>query len=217
MLTIEKLEFSRKLPRQKRSINTVAIILEAAAQVLHTKGEKAFSTKSVAERAGVSIGTLYQYFSNIDAILVALADLRRQRVSLQTRALLGRRDYSCSLEAPCALIQIFIDYYVHRAQMPRQSALIDELKKERRITPLDSEFVELMSACWSETQPGDSRMAMRLHAQVLLRALRGVLYVTMLEDESLLSSSALKDALLKIVIALEPAGFRMQSEAATRP
>lgn len=63
--------FQRRTPRQARSQATVVSILEAAAQVLQRADR--FNTNAVAERAGVSIGTLYQYFKDKDAILVALA------------------------------------------------------------------------------------------------------------------------------------------------
>jgi len=63
----------RRSPRQARASETVAAILEAAAQILEAGGFEAFTTNAVAERAGVSIGTLYQYFANKKALLLALA------------------------------------------------------------------------------------------------------------------------------------------------
>jgi AcrR family transcriptional regulator len=62
----------RKLPKQARSGATVEAILEAAAQVFERQGYAAGTTNRIAKRAGVSIGSLYQYFPNKDAILVAL-------------------------------------------------------------------------------------------------------------------------------------------------
>jgi len=62
----------RKLPKQARSGATVEAILEAAAQVFERQGYAAGTTNRIAERAGVSIGSLYQYFPNKDAILLAL-------------------------------------------------------------------------------------------------------------------------------------------------
>jgi AcrR family transcriptional regulator len=62
----------RKLPKQARSQTTVEAILEAAAQIFERYGYAAGTTNRIAERAGVSIGSLYQYFPNKDAILVAL-------------------------------------------------------------------------------------------------------------------------------------------------
>lgn len=63
---------SRKRPRQARSNALVAVILEAAAQVLAQQGAARFTTARVAERAGVSIGSLYQYFPSKAAILFRL-------------------------------------------------------------------------------------------------------------------------------------------------
>jgi AcrR family transcriptional regulator len=63
----------RKVPQQSRAEQTVASILEAAARVLETKGLAGLNTNAVAQRAGVSIGSLYQYFPGKDALIVALS------------------------------------------------------------------------------------------------------------------------------------------------
>ena len=62
----------RKMPRQARSLETVTVILEASARILESGGLHGFNTNAIAERAGVSVGSLYQYFPNKDAILLAL-------------------------------------------------------------------------------------------------------------------------------------------------
>ena len=62
----------RKQPKQARSAELVAVILEAAVQVLAQEGARRFTTARVAEKAGVSIGSLYQYFPNKAAILFRL-------------------------------------------------------------------------------------------------------------------------------------------------
>jgi AcrR family transcriptional regulator len=63
---------SRKQPKQARSTELVAAILEAAVQVLAKEGAQRFTTARVAEKAGVSVGSLYQYFPNKAAILFRL-------------------------------------------------------------------------------------------------------------------------------------------------
>lgn len=63
---------SRKQPQQARSNELVAAILDAAVQVLVKQGAQRFTTARVAERAGVSVGSLYQYFPNKAAILFRL-------------------------------------------------------------------------------------------------------------------------------------------------
>jgi AcrR family transcriptional regulator len=76
---------SRKQPVQARSNDLVAAVLDAAVQVLTSEGERRFTTARVAERAGVSVGSLYQYFPNKAAILFRLqSDEWRRTVALLT-------------------------------------------------------------------------------------------------------------------------------------
>jgi len=62
----------RKQPRQERSKQLVADILEAAIRVLARDGARRFTTVRVAEEAGVSVGSLYQYFPNKESLLFRL-------------------------------------------------------------------------------------------------------------------------------------------------
>lgn len=79
---------SRKQPKQARSSELVSAVLQAAAQVLAQEGAQRFTTTRVAEKAGVSIGSLYQYFPNKAAILFRLqVDEWRQTSELLRRIL----------------------------------------------------------------------------------------------------------------------------------
>lgn len=64
----------RKTPAQSRAVETVAAVLEAAARILEERGFAGYTTNAVAERAGVSVGSLYQYFPGKDALTVALIE-----------------------------------------------------------------------------------------------------------------------------------------------
>jgi AcrR family transcriptional regulator len=64
----------RKKPRQSRSVETVGVILEAAARILEQRDFAGYTTNAVAERAGVSIGSLYQYFPGKEALTAALIE-----------------------------------------------------------------------------------------------------------------------------------------------
>jgi AcrR family transcriptional regulator len=79
---------ARKHPQQTRSAQLVADILEAATRVLVRDGAYHFTTARVAEAAGVSVGSLYQYFPNKEAILFRLqANEWRQTMSQLERIL----------------------------------------------------------------------------------------------------------------------------------
>jgi AcrR family transcriptional regulator len=98
---------SRKQPRQARSTELVATILEAAAQVLAGEGAQRFTTARVAEKAGVSIGSLYQYFPNKASILFRLqSDEWRQTTELLRVILEDER--RPPLERLRALVHAFI-------------------------------------------------------------------------------------------------------------
>lgn len=88
----------RKRPGQSRAARTVDLILDAAADVLDRQGLEGYNTNFIAERAGVSIGSLYQYFPSKDAITAALIErghrqilqaIREQEFSNDWRSALG--------------------------------------------------------------------------------------------------------------------------------
>ncbi|NIF24350.1 TetR family transcriptional regulator [Candidatus Pantoea multigeneris] len=79
---------SRKSPKQARSARLVEAILQAATQVLLQEGMPRFTTARVAERAGVSIGSLYQYFPNKAALLFALQSDEWQQNGTLLRSIL---------------------------------------------------------------------------------------------------------------------------------
>lgn len=70
----------RKRPRQARSQATVDVIFEATIQVLLSQGSQRLTTTRVAERAGVSVGTLYQYYPNKQALLYAVLERHLDRI-----------------------------------------------------------------------------------------------------------------------------------------
>jgi AcrR family transcriptional regulator len=84
----------RKAPGQARSKETVNVILEASARILESEGLRGFNTNSAAAKAGVSVGSLYQYFPNKDAILLALIerfeDAAQEAINEALRSARGR-------------------------------------------------------------------------------------------------------------------------------
>lgn len=98
---------SRKQPKQARSSDLVAAILDAAVQVLTTEGAQRFTTARVAERAGVSVGSLYQYFPNKAAILFRLQSDEWRTTRDQLRRILEDRAKP-PLERVRSLVHFFI-------------------------------------------------------------------------------------------------------------
>jgi AcrR family transcriptional regulator len=76
----------RKMPRQARSQATFAAIVDACGLVLANGSYETLTTNHISERAGVSIGTLYEYFPNREAIVAALAANSCRRLVLRMEA-----------------------------------------------------------------------------------------------------------------------------------
>lgn len=79
---------TRKQPQQARSTELVSAILEAAVRVLEKEGAQRFTTARVAEKAGVSVGSVYQYFPNKASILFRLQSDEWRQTTAMMRAIL---------------------------------------------------------------------------------------------------------------------------------
>jgi AcrR family transcriptional regulator len=117
----------RKRPRQARARVTVDTILAASAQVLVRRGFDRFTTNEVAEVAGVSIGSLYQYFPNKEALVVALIEKHLEEMNAALTCELARVSQLPMAQAARAVIELTIrahqvDWALHQVlseQVPR--------------------------------------------------------------------------------------------------
>jgi AcrR family transcriptional regulator len=126
----------RKTPAQARSSEMVGAIIEAAARVLETNGFEGYTTNAVARRAGVSIGSLYQYFPGRDALTKALIQ-RETAVLIAEVAALGLEPNGHD-----GIVKLIRAAVAHQLRRPVLARLLDF--EERRL-PLDQE-VEQVSA-----------------------------------------------------------------------
>ena len=109
----------RRKPFQERARFTVAAILQAAAEVIDDVGWAHASTNRIAERAGVSIGSLYQYFANKEEILATLVDEHRKDVHVVVGLALDR------LEDPAVPIEdAFRSLFAELIQMHRDDPVL---------------------------------------------------------------------------------------------
>jgi AcrR family transcriptional regulator len=118
----------RKSPAQKRSAETVETILEAAARILEKAGFAGYNTNAVAARAGVSVGSLYQYFSGKDALTAALIERETTMLLADVTTVAIATTYQ---EALNHLIRAAV---THQMRRPVLARLLDF--EERRL-PLD--------------------------------------------------------------------------------
>ena len=126
----------RKRPRQRRSAETVERILAAAARIFDEQGYAGTPTNHVADEAGVSIGSLYQYFPNKDALLVALAERHIDDVTrrFSDRLLALRRERPPLRDTVRTLLEVTVElndtsrlHAILFSDCPRTPALVERL------------------------------------------------------------------------------------------
>ena len=127
----------RKTPRQERSAATCAAILEAAARILETSGSVGLTTNHVAALAGVSVGTLYQYFPAKEAILAELVRQMRQEMLADFVGAVREAEGKGLAYAVDAMVSASLRHHL------RRPALAQALEHEERELKLDKETVQL--------------------------------------------------------------------------
>jgi AcrR family transcriptional regulator len=165
---------ARKEPKQARSAELVATILQAAAQVLAKEGAPRFTTARVAEKAGVSVGSLYQYFPNKAAILFRLqSDEWRQTAELLRGILEDTR--SPPLERLRILVHAFIRSECDEAKM--RVALSDAAPLYRDVPEARAAKISgarAVQVFMQEALPEASKSARALAADLVTTTLRTV-------------------------------------------
>jgi AcrR family transcriptional regulator len=192
----QALEVKRRIPRQARSAETVALILEATAQVLEAGDLPAFTTNAVAERAGVSIGTLYQYFADKNEILLALA---RQQMTISLaeigRALQGDPSVEGRVRAVVrAMVNAFGGR--HRAR----KAVTQVILAQGLGTEMMSPIAAFIAAARQQETPLIAALSTE-QAFVLSRALAATIRHAVMEEQPFLRSPAFEDEVVRLVVA----------------
>lgn len=195
-------ETMRKLPRQARAKRTIEAIFEATAQIVASDGAESLSTNKVAQQAGVSIGTLYQYFPTKEAIVVAMIAQERLRVMTELQSILVSAVQASS--DPKTIIRDRIrallsamgtGSHLNRA-MVRLAWHMDHHEQVTQAQREGTEHLAIALAAWKHPSLRAPTPAMLF---VATRAVIGVIRSASLENSPLLGSAELEDELVRMV------------------
>lgn len=183
----------RRIPRQARAAETVALVLEATAQILEAGGLAAFTTNAVAERAGVSIGTLYQYFADKNAILLALAR-QEMEATLGEIARAGLDESHPTLEARVrATVRAIVNAF--RGRVRARKAVVEAILAQ-------GTGIEMMApvAAFMARHPRTVLPALTNEQLfVLTRALLGTIRAAVIEEQPFLRGRAFEDEVVRLI------------------
>jgi len=190
-------EIKRRIPRQARARDTVETIFEAVARILRRDGLSALNTNHIAETAGVSVGTLYGYFPNKQAILVAMARRELEKTEASIRTAIARS--ASRTEAARAAIRALIRGFGGQNSLRRD--LLEAMVVNGHYAELArpaANFARLML----KAAPGQfANLSIGLtepQAFVLTRALVGVIRAAVFENSTWMGTDALEDELVRL-------------------
>ena len=190
----------RKRPQQARSRITVGAMLEAAYQVMEADGYDGLTTTRLAKRAGVSVGTVYQYFPDKDAVVGALIEAYLQK---EERALLSAVEAARGLpfaEAAPRLVRAFADV---QAEAPERTALLLAGAPPSRWLPeidaLARRSVGVVAALFRERHAEIPLPDPDLAAFVVVHALDGVFRKAVAERPDAVASGAVSEEAERLV------------------
>jgi len=189
----------RRSPRRSNARATVEAIFEATARILQTEGKAALNTNLIAERAGVSIGALYGYFSNKDEILLAMArrelDHIRDRVSDALT-----READAHIHPVRRAVRALIKGYGTRSRSRRilMETLFAHGGSEDMARPVN-EIANLILARSGDILPRGARTLSPIGMYILTRAVDSVIRTATYENVAFLSSQAFEDELVRLV------------------
>jgi AcrR family transcriptional regulator len=163
----------RRRPSQERAKVTVDALIEATFQVLDRVGFDGLTTTRVADRAGVSVGSLYQYFSDRDALLVAAG--RRHMECLQAKLEQAALEHAELGERVRAMLSVLVDFALARPRLSRELIQLVRTRKEGRAV-FDVALADL-GKLFDETVMRPARLGKddAQASQVTAHALAGVL------------------------------------------
>ncbi len=202
----------RKQPRQARARATVNAILEATVQILEREGLDAATTTRIAEVAGVSIGTLYQYFSHRDAILNALQDREFERALSLMQELLAEGNLAKTpRETVTAVVRGLTALYRTRPGLHRVLA-IEGLRVARaeRVHDFDLRVIGIIRHFLVATSAPIRRKNIDAAAFVAFQSVRAIMLASLLERPPALDEETtvgeVVDLLLRYLVRRVPPG-----------
>ncbi|MBX3263071.1 MAG: TetR/AcrR family transcriptional regulator [Labilithrix sp.] len=192
----------RKRPQQARAQTTVHAILEATVQVLEREGYDAATTTRIAEVAGVSVGTLYQYYSHRDAIFDALQEREFERALVLMQTVLSDDNLAKSpRETVSGCVQGMLALYVASPGMHRVLAMEGlRATKADRIHSFDLRIIALVRHFLAATGAPVRRKNVDAAAFVAFQCVRATMLASLLESPAGLNDEALVEELVDLLL-----------------
>lgn len=197
---IKNQSLTRKKPTQERALVKIELILEAAIRILDKEGLEALTTNRIAAVAGISIGTLYQYFPDKAAIVEVLGQREMKGVTDKIIATISEASSNIPQEPARVLIDAVFGAFGGRSRVHR--VLLENALLQGRSESVDASPNLIASLLATAGLPRTGGQPLRLSAAeafVLTHAFTGVTRASVGPQANDIPREEIKEALLRLV------------------
>jgi AcrR family transcriptional regulator len=191
----------RKEPRQARSRATVDAILTATAQVLVEEGYDKATTNAIARRAGVSIGSLYQYFPNKEALVTALCERHMHETM---HLLMGEMEALQTAPLPEAIRRLIkVLLRIHAVEPELHRVLIEQVPRLsgfEAIAQIDRVLIDVIRTNLSKREEKLRPRHLELAVFILVHGVQGVTHAAVLDRPDALHDEVLAAEVTDLIL-----------------
>jgi AcrR family transcriptional regulator len=191
----------RKLPQQDRSRLTVEAILEATTHILTQEGYDKANTNRIAERAGISVGSLYQYFPNKESLMAALIEQHSDEIAqLMESKLKDLSDAPLEIAIPALIKAVIAAHAINPCLHQVLSEEIPRSERSQQVYKADERIGELLRAYLARWNSRIRPQNLEMTVFILKRTIESLCHSAVIEQPDFVNNHQFEQEVANLVL-----------------
>jgi AcrR family transcriptional regulator len=191
----------RKLPQQDRSRLMVEAILEATTHILTEEGYDKANTNRIAERAGISIGSLYQYFPNKESLIAALIEQHSDEIAqLIESKLKALSDAPLEIAIPALIKAVIAAHAINPCLHQVLSEEIPRSERSQQVQKADEHIGELLRAYLARWNDRIRPQNLEMTVFILKRTIESLCHSAVIEKPDFVNNHQFEQEVANLVL-----------------
>lgn len=191
----------RKQAKQSRSQEMMSSILDAATRILEQLGYERTTTNKIADKAGISIGSFYQYFPNKDALFAQVIESQISLRTIELEELIQNNLNNPPHHVVQLIVTYLLDHFYLNAKLAKFLFLqLNQLNKIELQLSIRHKFARII-ADWLHLRHKIDRQSALNKSSVITHAVMGVIYTNLLSEQMTLGREVMQVELEKLILS----------------
>jgi AcrR family transcriptional regulator len=191
----------RKLPQQDRSRLTVEAILEATTRILTQEGYDKANTNRIAERAGISVGSLYQYFPNKESLMAALIEQHSNEIAqLMESKLKDLSDAPLEIAIPALIKAVIAAHAIDPSLHQVLSEEIPRSERSQQVHKADERIGELLRTYLARWNNRIRPQNLEMTVFILKRTIESLCHSAVIEQPDFVSNHQFEQEVANLIL-----------------